>query len=380
MRFSLLIIFSIINLHVNAQAPALIPYQAIARNAAGEPLASSTLNARFTIHDATATGTTVWQELQTVTTSSLGLFTVQLGSSVSLSSVNWSGGAKFMQVELDLGSGFVDMGTQQLLSVPYALHSANGFAGVSATGDTLYLANGDYLIVPGISGANDNPSTDSAAHSCGALNVRNTALTYGTMTDQEGNVYKTVVIGTQEWMAENLKTGVYRNGDAIATDLDSAAWRNTTSGAWAYYNNGASYACPFGKLYNWNACVDARQLCPVGWHVPTDLEWSILTVYLGGDAVAGGKMKSTGTIESATGLWHSTNSGATNSSGFSGVPGGNRYNDLVYANVGYVGLWWSSSELDSGNARFLSLNNDNSNTFRGYNNKQFGYSVRCLRD
>jgi hypothetical protein len=102
MRFSLLIVFTVLHLFANAQAPALIPYQAIARNAAGEPLANSTLNARFTIHDGTATGTNVWQELQTVSTTSLGLFTVQLGSSVALTGVNWAASAKFMQVEIDL--------------------------------------------------------------------------------------------------------------------------------------------------------------------------------------------------------------------------------------------------------------------------------------
>jgi hypothetical protein len=111
-----------------AQAPALIPYQAVARDAAGQPLANSTINARFTIHDASANGTAVWQEMQTVSTSALGLFTAQLGSNVSLNSVNWAGGAKFMQVEVDLGSGFVDIGTQQMLSVPYAL-----FAGTAAS-------------------------------------------------------------------------------------------------------------------------------------------------------------------------------------------------------------------------------------------------------
>lgn len=108
-----------------AQAPALIPYQAVARNAAGQPLANGTINARFTIHDGSATGASVWQELQTVSTSALGLFSVQLGSSVSLTSVNWADGSKFMQVEIDLGSGFVDIGTQQMLSVPFALYAAS---------------------------------------------------------------------------------------------------------------------------------------------------------------------------------------------------------------------------------------------------------------
>jgi uncharacterized protein (TIGR02145 family) len=382
MRFLLLIISTVLNLLVNAQAPALIPYQAIARNAAGEPLSNATVNARFTIHDVTATGASVWQELQTVTTSTLGLFTAKLGSSVSLNSVNWAGGAKFMQVELDLGSGFVDIGTQQLLSVPYALHSANGFAGVSSTGDTLFLTSGNHIIVPGISTAN-NIGSGTTLHSCGNPNIHNPNLTYGSMTDQEGNVYKTIVIGTQEWMAENLNTSIYRNGDAILAGLSNADWENTINtyqGAWAYYNDDVSYACPYGKLYNWFACVDARELCPLGWHVPTDAEWMVLTTYLGGQIVASGKMKSVGTIESETGLWYSPNIDASNSSGFSGAPGGSRDYFGSYGFEGDSGYWWSSSESSSIGAwvRVLNINFDTS--IRNGYVYSGGLSVRCLRD
>jgi uncharacterized protein (TIGR02145 family) len=367
-----------------AQAPALIPYQAIARNGVGQPLSNATINARFTMHNVTATGVAIWQELQTVTTNTLGLFTAQLGSSVALNNVDWANGEKFMQVEIDLGQGFLDLGTQQMLSVPYALHSANGIAGVSATGDTLYLANGNFLIVPGISTANNSggggTTTGTTLHTCGAANVHNPNLTYGSMTDQEGNVYKTIMIGTQEWMAENLNTSVYRNGDAIPTNLDDAIWQGTTSGAWAYYNNDASYACPYGKLYNWYACVDARQLCPVGWHVPTDAEWTVLTDFLGGEAVAGGKMKTTGTIEAATGLWYSPNTGATNSSGFSGAPGGVRFGNGDYGNIGGNGYWWSSSESGSSYAWYRGLSYGSDGANRNYGFKQVGFSVRCLRD
>jgi hypothetical protein len=125
MRYAFSILLLALSTVLCAQAPALIPYQAVARNAAGQPLANTNVNARFTIHDGSANGTSVWQELQTVSTSALGLFTAQLGSNVSLNSVNWAGGAKFMQVEFDLGSGFVEIGNQQMLSVPYALYAAN---------------------------------------------------------------------------------------------------------------------------------------------------------------------------------------------------------------------------------------------------------------
>jgi uncharacterized protein (TIGR02145 family) len=330
----------------------------------------------------------VWQELQTVSTSALGLFTVQLGSSVPLTSVNWGVGAKFMQVELDLGSGFVDIGTQQLLSVPYALHAGSVHLDVSTTGDTLFVGDGSFVIIPGISEANSF-TTGTTLHSCGAPNVHNPDLTYGSMTDQEGNVYKTIVIGTQEWMAENLNTSIYRNGDSIATGLSNAEWANTFNsqlGAWAYYNNDASYACPYGKLYNWHACADARGLCPVGWHVPSEAEWSVFINYLDPNAdgsnnltnTAGGKMKSTGTQ-----YWWSPNTDATNESGFSGVPCSFRADDGEFGNVGEDGVWWSSTDYNpvvQFAAWICNLVHASGAVYSFGGIKEVGYSVRCLRD
>ena len=389
MRTTLAIIAIFISALLGAQAPALIPYQAIARNAAGEPLASSTLNARFTIHDLTATGTSVWQELQTVSTSPLGLFTVQLGSSVALSGVNWASGAKFMQVEIDLGIGFVDIGTQQLLSVPYSLHSASaasalsagdGISNVSLTGDTLFLNNGNFLIIPGLSEVNNSNGNYSNPHTCGAANVHNSNLAYGQMADQEGNLYKTVLIGTQEWMAENLNTSIYRNGDLIPSNLDNSSWQNTTIGACEYFNSSPSYACPYGKLYNWYACADARQLCPLGWHVPTREEWLELKYNLSDSGYSGAAMKSKGRIEGSTGLWYSPNAEASNSSGFSGLPGGSRHSNGGYNGLGLYGYWWSAYEESSDYAVFgyLYYGDGDFNTF-GYD-KNYGFSVRCLRD
>jgi uncharacterized protein (TIGR02145 family) len=385
MRFLFLSIITLLGGVLFAQAPSLIPYQAVARDASGQALNGATINARFTIHDGTATGSAVWQEVQTVTTSALGLFTAQLGSSVPLTGVNWANGSKFMQVEIDLGQGFVDIGTQQMLSVPYALYAGTVSLNVSAAGDTLFVGNGEYVIIPGISAANANgggTSTGTTLHSCGAPNVHNPDLTYGSMTDQEGNVYKTIVIGTQEWMAENLNTSSYRNGDAIVTGLDNSAWGATTSGAWSYYNNDASYACPYGKLYNWFACTDARGLCPTGWHVPSDAEWIVLTDFLGGESVAGGKMKSTGTIEAETGVWNAPNVSANNISGFAALPGGDRSNIGLYFDYGNMGFWWSSaaSEIDGTLGLRFGFSTDGANVSPFASNMHFGFSVRCLRD
>jgi uncharacterized protein (TIGR02145 family) len=232
----------------------------------------------------------------------------------------------------------------------------------------------------GGNGGSTGNNTGLTAHTCGAPNIHNPNLTYSSMTDQEGNVYKTIVIGTQEWMAENLNTSIYRNGDSILTSLDNSAWQATTSGAWAYYDNDASYACPYGKFYNWYACVDARQLCPVGWHVPTDAEWTVLTSYLGGEGVSGGKMKTLGTIESATGLWHSPNIGVTNSSGFSGAPSGKRNYQGYFEHVGKYGIWWSSSENGTGFAWGRGLNYFDDDADRSNLFCLEGFSVRCLRD
>jgi len=394
MRFTLTAISILISTILCSQAPALIPYQAIARNAAGEPLASSALNARFTMHDGTASGAVVWQELQTVSTSALGLFTSQLGINIPLTTVNWAENDKFLQVELDLGSGFVEIGTQQLLSVPYALYAGKApdeqQLSVSEVGDTLFLENGGYVIIPGISLANNGGVSGISAHTCGAPNIHNPNLTYGNMTDQEGNLYKTIVIGTQEWMAENLNTSIYRNGDSIPTNLSNSEWQNTVNthiGAWAYYNNDVSFACPYGKLYNWYACVDSRQLCPSGWHVPSDIDWSIMIDFLDPLAVggyelnvAGGQMKTTGTITEGTGLWTSPNVAATNSSGFAGIPGGYKGVQGAYILNHNLGYWMSTTENSSSNAWNRDLEYSNDDVFRDNFPKQCGFSVRCIRD
>jgi uncharacterized protein (TIGR02145 family) len=256
---------------------------------------------------------------------------------------------------------------------------------VSATGDTLFLQNGGFVIIPGISAANNGGGgqTGITAHSCGATNVHNPAKTYGTITDQQGNVYKTIVIGNQEWMAENLKTSIYRNGEEIANVTDNTQWSGFTTGAWCYYNNDSQYDCPYGKLYNWYAVADPRNVCPMGWHVPTDAEWSVLINYLDPNAdggnnfsnIAGGELKSTGLQ-----YWLSPNQNATNESGFSGLPAGPRNFDGTFANIGYNGVWWSSTEYGTIDAWYRTLNYSYGTASRFYYSKAYGFSVRCLRD
>ena len=201
-----------------------------------------------------------------------------------------------------------------------------------------------------------------------------------------------VIIGTQIWTNTNLDVTTYRDGTPIPQVTDPTAWAGLTTGAWCYYNNDPANGAAYGKLYNWYAVAgihDAaslnnpslrKQFAPQGWHIPSDAEWTILMGFLGGEVVAGGKMKSTGTIQAGTGLWESPNAAATNESGFKGLPAGVRYYDGPFNNIGYDGLWWSSSEYNTSNARSRHLDYASGNADRGYSSKRDGFSVRCVRD
>lgn len=201
-----------------------------------------------------------------------------------------------------------------------------------------------------------------------------------TVTDIDGNTYQTVAICNQTWTKTNLNVSKYRNGDIIPQVTDPTAWAALTTGAWCYYDNDPATEATFGRLYNWHAVNDPRGLAPTGYHIPSDAEWTTLTSCLGGDAVAGSKMKSTGTS-----LWQSPNSDATNSSGFTGLPGGYRDTNGSFCSIGCFlaigdyGIWWSSSEVSWG-ARYLRLVYINGGTYRITERKNNGNSVRCIKD
>lgn len=186
--------------------------------------------------------------------------------------------------------------------------------------------------------------------------------------------YPSVTICSQEWMTKNLSVDRYRNGDLIPQVTNAAAWSTLTTGAWCWYNNdSATYAATYGRIYNWYAVTDPRGLAPTGWHIPTDAEWTTLKNCLGGESISGGKMKS---ID----LWAAPNIGATNSSGFTGLPGGRRFNDGSFANVGLFSDWWTTTEFSGSLAwfQFLSYNNTSTGKSQGY--KVDGYYVRCVKD
>ncbi len=196
-----------------------------------------------------------------------------------------------------------------------------------------------------------------------------------TVTDADGNVYNTVVIGTQVWLKENLKTTKYRNGSPIPAVTDQTEWGTiSTPGVCWYENSQSNYGNTYGAIYNWYA-VKTGNICPTGWHVPTDAEWTTLVTFLGGESVAGGKMKETGTTH-----WNTPNTGATNESGFTALPAGYRYLDGGYYDNGNYGYWWSASEFDSGDGLFRLIYFDDKVVEQGNFSKKYGFSVRCVMD
>jgi len=195
-----------------------------------------------------------------------------------------------------------------------------------------------------------------------------------TITDSDGNVYHTVIIGSQVWMVENLKTTHYRNGDLVTNAVDNYEWEKLLSGAWCDINNNSPNAAIYGHLYNWYAVNDPRGLCPAGWRIATDADWAVLAEFLGGEQVSGGKLKETDTL-----FWHSPNTGATNETFFSALPGGSRQPDGPFWYFGYYGLWWTSTAENSEFAFYRSLSFDNTALFKNHFRKKCGLTVRCIK-
>jgi len=206
-----------------------------------------------------------------------------------------------------------------------------------------------------------------------------------TVIDFDGNIYGTVQIGDQIWMAENLKVSHYNNGDPIPTNYDGSSWTNLSTGSYCIYDNITSNSNTYGYLYNWFA-IDTDNLAPEGWHIPSEEEWLELIGNIeGGSHIVGGKIKSTGTIEEGNGLWYSPNTGATNESGFTAFPSGSRrgsenlYPQGVYRKIGSSCFFWSSNS-NNFDGLYFNLDYDNSEITSSYNYKNTGISIRCIKD
>lgn len=364
---------------INAQAPQGFNYQATVRNNAGQLLLNQIVLVKFNILQNSATGTLVYSENQTANTDDLGHIALVVGTGTpntgSFSNINWGSGSYYLGIELNSGSGYVAMGTTQLLSVPYALYS-NSSATSTPQNLTSVLNAGNSANNTKIINLGDPVNLKDAVNKDyvdAQVQVLQNYINTLPVADVDGNTYLPITICNQTWTKSNLNVSHYRNGDVIPQVTDPTTWANLTTGAWCYYNNNPANGAIYGKIYNWYAVNDPRGLAPQGWHVPTDAEWTTLTTCLGGVSIAGGKMKDVGTT-----YWSAPNLGATNSSRFTGLPGGQRNYFGNFETI-QIGSWWSSSEV--GNfALQRSVYFDTTTVVRSGLGKATGIYVRCIKD
>jgi len=397
-----------------AQSPEKMSYQAVIRNSAGSLVSNSNVGVRIQLLQGSESGAAVYGETHSVTTNENGLATVEIGGGTvvtgAITDIDWSAGPYFLKTETDPtgGTDYSITGVSQILSVPFALHAKtaeNGFSGnyndltekpinidedksddVTLAGDQIVTGNKEFIGIVTVKTPINNTDAvnkdyvDALKNQVEAMNNILLHAGYnGTITDVEGNVYKTVKIGTQIWMAENLKTKKYNDGSAIPNITEDSTWINLTTGAYCWYeNNEEAYKNVYGALYNWYATTDDHNLCPTGWHIPTASEWSQLEVY------------TQEMLKDTSSVWDPPcmeDGEATNSSGFSGLPGGIRVGinpDYFHAFTGQFrflhsyGFFWlydddvftltRCSVISIGNELFHSRS------------KADGYSVRCVKD
>jgi uncharacterized protein (TIGR02145 family) len=362
-------------LSVNAQSRWGFNYQCVVRDASKALVKNKNVQITFIIVRDSISGTIVYTETQTAKTDNNGFLSLQIGNDSSkLLAIDWSARSYFLNTSINTGNGEITSGSR-LLSVPYSLYAVKADSseyladfGVSATGDTLKIGK-IKVIVPGISSAN-----------------------HPALTDKDGNTYKTILLGKKFWMAENLRTSKYNDGNAIPDVSDKTAWVNlsldtdpkwTLTGGYCWYSNDQAKDKVYGKLYNFGA-VETGKLCPTGWHVPSLTDWKELLDTYRPKFLAESELYGYELMEK--GVTHWTNGTGTNQTGFTAVPGGYRNEDGTFSEIGLQCYFWSSD----GNGTNLkgiawpypvpvdfSFGKTPSSMRRSVRN---GYSVRCVKD
>ena len=430
----ILILFLFLAPTLYSQAPQSIPYQAVVRNTDGSMMAEAAMTITFKIHDNTATGTVVYEENHTATTNAQGLISLNVGNGVvvsgTFSGINWGAGSKFLHVLMNAGSGVVDLGTQQMMSVPYALYAEKANTtnvSVSAVGDTLYLGNGNFILVPGIS--NSNKTVDTGLGNsllpgvtyCADKTISASGCDGMTTLHYQGYTYDLVEIAGQCWFKENLRASSFNDGSPITyVEANGSASCNGPWGEviasnpqayYGYYDNDFQKQALYGNIYN-SSCLVNENICPLGWHVPSMCDFHYLSHRqgvtineinslqgnvndrYGANTYLPGKL-----LDADTSIWNFTSplflpsnssglsvklGGYRNGCGDVGVGGGSDF--WIYSNDDIDG-WFNLRQLRItptslypdvlflSSSRYNSLNNT---FYNGIDNQ--GYYIRCIKD
>ena len=421
--YAILCLFIASLTQLQAQAPQGFNYQATVRNSAGDLVVNTNVYFKFNVIQGSQTAVPIFTETHYVSTDDLGQVNLVIGQGTAntgtFSALDWSLGSYYLGIELNTDSGYVAMGTTQLLSVPYALYAENSGNATSATPNLeAVLAENNSANSQQIKDLQDPTEAQDAvtknyaetqfysqievdaliANLQSQIDDLDTDNSAGSITDQDGNSYDYLTYGDQFWTVENAEMVTYRDGTPIPEVTDNAEWGNLTTGAWSYYDNDPTKP----RLYNWYAVKgihdaaslsDAslrKEFAPEGWHVPSDAEWTTLEEYLIANGynydqtTTGNKIAKA--MASTTGWNSSTTTGAVgndqslnNDSEFNMVPEGLRNTGSFY-NEGNLAIFWSSTETNTDYAWNRYLFNNYSYLYRTDNYKPNGFSVRFVRD
>jgi uncharacterized protein (TIGR02145 family) len=382
-----------------------IPYQGILRDNSGAELSNTSATVQAIIRINSANGQIIFSESHNVTTDEFGYFQMTIGTGTVNSSfpnynqIDWTVNLKFLQIQVNLGTGFIDLGTTQLLSVPYALFAddCNCDMSISPIGDTLFTGGGGFLIVPGISNA--NPEFGGLGlvvlpgnNLCAAQEISVTTCGGDSTFIYNDYTYNLVEIDNQCWFQDNLRSTLLNDGTSISNITVNSAWSSSLLPAYCKYDNSDLNANVYGYLYNYYA-VETGKLCPAGWHVPTDCEWMYLEQYLGLTTAAQQLSTWRGTDEGAklksTNLWFPVFDAAVTPNndmyGFKALPSGFRTYSTLPSSGSFASLrgytyFWTSSAPSTTTAFYRGLFYNYDTILRFAGNKATGASVRCIRD